>query len=202
MSGTVLTIIAIAAVVVVALIALAAWRASRRRTLRNRFGSEYDHAVDSADSRRAAERDLRDRANRRDQLNLRDIPPAAVARYQQRWDLVQQQFVDGPVPAVHEAQALVTLVMEERGYPTSSADEREEMLSVDHADVMTNFRSATAIEERSRTGKTSTEELRQAMQHYRMLFDRLLGDSVSTDETYPADTAGGSRTRARSRQSS
>ena len=201
MSGTVLTIIAIAAVVVIALLALAAWRSSRRRALRSRFGSEYDHAVDSADSRRAAERDLRARAARRDELNLRELPPAAAARYQEQWALVQQQFVDGPVPAVHEAQALVTHVMQERGYPTSTSDEREEMLSVDHSDVMGEYRSATAIEERSRTGKTSTEELRQAMQHYRMLFDRLLGDSVSGDTAYPADTSNRAETRARSEQS-
>lgn len=187
MSGTVLTIIVIAGVVVIALLALAAWQASRRRTLRNRFGSEYDHTVENADSKRAAERDLRKRAARRDELTLRDLPPAAVARYQERWGLLQQQFVDGPIPAVHEAQALVTLVMQERGYPTATADEREAMLSVDHADVMDNYRSATSIEERSRTGKTTTEDLRQAMQHYRMLFDRLLGDSASTDDAYPTD---------------
>ena len=187
MSGTLLTIVVIAGVVVVALLAIAAWRARRRRALQSRFGSEYDHAVDSADSRRAAESDLRERAARRDQLTLRDIPPASAARYQEGWSLVQQQFVDGPAPAVREAQALVTLVMQERGYPTATADEREAMLSVDHADVMDNYRSATAIEERSRSGNATTEDLRQAMQHYRMLFDRLLGDSVSTGDAYPSD---------------
>jgi hypothetical protein len=41
---------------------------------------------------------------------------------------------------------------------------------------MDNFRSATEIEERSSAGNATTEELRQAMQHYRAIFDRLLGD--------------------------
>ena len=187
MSGTVLTLIIIAAIVVIALVTLAAWQASRRRALRNRFGPEYDHTVEEADNRRAAEKDLRKRAARRDELTLRELSPAAVARYQEHWKLLQQQFVDGPVPAVHEAQALVTLVMQERGYPTSSADEREELLSVDHADVMENYRAATLIEERSRTGGATTEDLRQAMQHYRTLFERLLGDAVNTADAYPVD---------------
>jgi hypothetical protein len=187
MSGTLLTIIVVAAAVLVVVLAIAVWRASRRRTLRKRFGPEYDHAVETAGGRRAAERDLRRRASQRDELNIRDLPPAAAARYQEHWMLLQQQFVDGPVPAVHEAQALVTRVMRERGYPTSSADEREALLSVDHAEMMDDYRSATSIEERSRSGGATTEELRQAMQHYRSLFEQLLGDAVSTNDAYPEE---------------
>ena len=187
MSGTVITVIAVAAVVVIALLALAAWRTQRTRSLRNRFGPEYDHAVDDADKRRDAERDLRGRAKRRDQLEIHDLSPAAAARYQEQWLTVQQQFVDTPAQSVHDAQGLVTTVMRERGYPTDSADERAAMLSVDHADVMDNYRSATDIDARGQAGTATTEDLRQAMQHYRSLFERLLGDAVSTDATYPGD---------------
>ena len=176
MSGAVLAIIIVVAVLVVAAIAIATWRSMQRRKLRNRFGSEYGYAVENADSRRDAERDLRARAAQRDELEIRELAPAAAARYQEQWQLVQAQFVDEPIPAVRDAQTLVTRVMSERGYPTDNEQTRESMLSVDHADVMDNYRAATAIEARSSIGNATTEELRQAMQHYRAIFDRLLGN--------------------------
>jgi len=176
MSSSVLAIVIVVAVLVVVGIAVAVVQSTRRRKLRDRFGPEYDHTVENADSRRDAERDMRTRAAQRDELDIRELTPAAAARYQEQWQSVQQQFVDEPIPAVRDAQTLVTRVMNERGYPTSTTKERESMLSVDHADVMDNFRSATEIEERSSAGNATTEELRQAMQHYRAIFDRLLGD--------------------------
>lgn len=180
MSTVVITVIAIAAAIVVALLVLAAWRARRTQSLRTQFGSEYDYAVEDSDSRRDAERDLRDRAKRRDQLDIRDLSPAAAMRYQEQWLTVQQQFVDTPAQSVHDAQTLVTSVMRERGYPTDTQDERSAMLSVDHSDVMDNYRAATDIDVRGQAGTASTEDLRQAMQHYRTLFDRLLGEAVGS----------------------
>lgn len=185
--STVITVIVVVAVVVVALLALAAWRARRSASLRDRFGPEYDHTVESADKRRDAERDLRDRAKRRDELQIRNLSPAAAQRYQDQWLTVQQQFVDTPAQSVHDAQTLVTTVMRERGYPTDDEDERAEMLSVDHSDVMDTYRSATEIDARGQAGTASTEDLRQAMQHYRSMFDRLLGDAVAADDAYPSD---------------
>lgn len=176
MSGAALVIVIVVAVIVVAALAFVAAQSTRRRRLRNRFGSEYDHTVDNADNRRDAERDLRARAAQRDELEIRELDPAAAARYQDQWQLVQQQFVDEPTAAVRDAQTLVSRVMNDRGYPTDTEKTRESMLSVDHADVMDNYRSATAIEARSSIGNATTEELRQAMQHYRAIFDRLLGN--------------------------
>lgn len=178
MSTGVITGIVIAAVVVVVLLAVVAWQARRTKTLRSRFGPEYDQTVQDADSRRRAERDLQERAKRRDELEIRDLSPAAAQRYQEQWLNVQQQFVDTPAQSVHDAQALVTTVMRERGYPTESEDERAAMLSVDHSEVMDNYRSATDIDGRGQAGTATTEELRQAMQHYRTLFDRLLGEAA------------------------
>ena len=195
--STVITVIVVAAVVVVVLLAIAAWRTRRTQSLRKRFGPEYDRTVEGADKRRQAERDLRERAKRRDQLEIRDLSPAAATRYQEQWLTVQQQFVDAPAQSVHDAQTLVTTVMRERGYPTDSEDERADMLSVDHSEVMDNYRSATEIDARGQAGSATTEELRQAMQHYRSLFDRLLGDAVSGGDAYPGDTVNRTRgTRA------
>src|SRR3954452_25429285 len=129
MSGTALVIvIVIAVLIVIAAIALAVVQNRRRRALRERFGPEYDRTVDGTDSKRQAEKDLRERAAQRDQLDIRELTPAAASRYQEQWTLVQPQFVDTPAAAVRDAQSLVTTVMRERGYPTGDADERESML--------------------------------------------------------------------------
>src|SRR3954470_6561687 len=181
MSGTALTIVIVVAVlIVIAAIVLAVVQSRRRRALKERFGPEYDRTIDVTDSKRQAEKDLRERAAQRDQLDIRELTPAAASRYQEQWTLVQQQFVDTPAEAVRDAQKLVTTVMRDRGYPTDDADERESMLSVDHADIVNRYRSATQIERSSQAGKATTEDLRQAMQHYRSLFDALLGSSLTT----------------------
>ena len=187
MSTVIITVVAVAAVVVVALLVYAAWRARRTQSLRDRFGPEYDRTVADADKRRDAERDLRDRAKRRDELQIRDLTSAAAQRYQEQWLTVQQQFVDTPAQSVNNAQMLVTTVMRERGYPTDTEDERTAMLSVDHSEVMDNYRSATDIDARGQAGTATTEDLRQAMQHYRSLFERLLGNATSSGVAYPND---------------
>jgi hypothetical protein len=201
MSGTVLAIIIIVAVIVViAAVVLAVVQSRRRRTLKDRFGPEYDRTIDLTDSKRRAERDLRERGGRRGQLDIRDLSPAAASHYQEQWTGVQQQFVDLPAAAVRDAQLLVTTVMRDRGYPTGDPDERESMLSVDHADIVNRYRAATQIEARNQAGKATTEELRQAMQHYRSLFDALLGDPHATTgagTTGAGTTGAGTTTGAR-----
>src|SRR3954463_4290234 len=181
MSGSALAVVIVVAIIVlIAIVALAVVQSRRRRALKERFGPEYDRTIDGTDSKRQAEKDLRERAAQRDQLDIRELTPAAASRYQEQWTLVQQQFVDTPAEAVRAAQKLVTTVMRARGYPTDDADERESMLSVDHADIVNRYRSATQIERSSQAGKATTEDLRQAMQHYRSLFDALLGSSLTT----------------------
>src|SRR3954453_12734294 len=181
MSGTALTIvIVIAVLIVIAAIVLAVVQSRRRRSLKERFGPEDDRTIDVTDSKRQAEKDLRERAAQRDQLNIRELTPAAASRYQEQGTLVQQQFVDTPAAAVRDAQSLVTTVMRERGYPTGDADERESMRSVDNSDILKRYRNATQIERSSQAGQATTEDLRQAMQHYRALFDALLGSSLTT----------------------
>src|SRR3954465_14468289 len=126
MSGTALVIVIVVAVlIVIPAIVLAVVQSRRRRALKERFGPEYDRTVDVTDSKRQAEKDLRERAARRDELNIRELSPAAASRYQEQGTVVQQQFVDAPTAAVRDAQTLVTTVMRERGYPTNDVDERE-----------------------------------------------------------------------------
>jgi FtsZ-interacting cell division protein ZipA len=179
-AGLIALIAVLVFLALVVIVGLAIWNNRRRRALQETFGPEYDRTVENADSRREAQRELRDRVQRREQLEIRDLSPAAATRYQREWLVVQQQFVDQPASSVTMAHRLVTQVMGERGYPTDDRDERMDLLSVDHADVMDNYRAASDIESNSQSGRASTEDLRQAMQHYRTLFDRLLGDAAAT----------------------
>jgi FtsZ-interacting cell division protein ZipA len=174
----------IVAVVALLVIALVAWLVTRKRKssqLQDRFGPEYERTVESSDNRRAAERDLRERAERREQLDIRPLDPMSRDRHAASWRQVQEQFVDRPAEAVTDAQTLVTRVMSERGYPVDDPDQQVKDLSVDHADVMDEFRSARQISELNDRKQATTEQLRQAMVHYRALFGRLLGDDHEGD---------------------
>jgi hypothetical protein len=54
-------------------------------------------------------------------------------------------------------------------------DQRVEDLTVDHANVVHHYRAAREIAIRHSRNAASTEELRQALVHYRELFADLLG---------------------------
>jgi FtsZ-interacting cell division protein ZipA len=163
-------------VVAVAVVALVVVMQKRRESakLRDRFGPEYQRTLDRADGRAEAEKELKQRAERREKLDIRSLSPEDRERYAERWRDTQAHFVDNPRSAVHEADALVILVMRERGYPIDDFDRRAADVSVDHPRVVENYRSAHAISVADKENKASTEDLRQAMVHYRALFEDLL----------------------------
>jgi len=174
------TALIIAAVVVVAVVLAALWwRQERTRRLRSQFGDEYDRTIEESDSRRDGERDLRERVDRRDELDIVPLSPDAAARYSEEWRGVQERFVDAPAESVAEADVLVMQVMRDRGYPVDDFDRRAADVSVDHPDVVSNYRSGHAIADRSRAGEADTEELRQAVVHYRSLFEVLLVEDAT-----------------------
>ena len=172
-------LIAIGVVVVLAAIAWRALAARRTRSLQNRFGSEYDRTADELGGTRQAEAELAAREERREQLTIRPLPAEARQRYAGQWQAIQAQFVDSPAAAVAAADGLVTSVMADRGYPTDDFEQRAADVSVDHPNVVQNYREARDISRASERGQATTEDLRRAMQNYRALFDELLGDDVS-----------------------
>ena len=182
MSSTLIVVMVI--VVVVLALAAVAWMAMRRRALRERFGPEYDRAVSEQDSRTAAERELRDRERRHAELELRDLDPQSRTQYADQWRDIQARFVEEPNAAVSAADELVTRLVAERGYPTGDYDEAVSHLSVEHARTLGHYRDAHEINLRNERGEASTEQLRQALVHYRELFADLLGDNP----VRPADT--------------
>jgi hypothetical protein len=179
-------IVVVAVVVVLALAAVALGR-GRSAALRRRFGPEYDRTVDEEGGRRAAEASLRDRAKRRDELEIRELPSDARLQFATQWRDVQSGFVDDPRRAVDDADGLVQEVMRERGYPVEEFDERIEMVSVDHPELAENYRVAHSIQRRSGTDAASVDDLREAFQRYRALFDDLLADAADVDDDAPAD---------------
>ena len=112
--------IIILAVFVIAVLAVVALTASNRRSLRQRFGPEYDRAVAQHDNRTAAEQELRERERRHAELELRPISDDARARYAKEWEKLQLRFVDEPNDAVRDGDDLVTRLVAERGYPTGA----------------------------------------------------------------------------------
>jgi hypothetical protein len=186
--STVQIVVIVVLVVVVVLLGAAAWMVVRRRSLRERFGPEYDRVVAEQDSRLAAERELRARERRHAELDLRPLSEESRSRYATAWEEIQAKFVDAPNDAVGEADRLVTELIAERGYPTENYEEQLSHLSVDHARTLEHYRDAHEINLQNERGEASTEQLRVALVHYRALFSELLGE---TPDAFRASTGTG-----------
>jgi hypothetical protein len=167
-------VVAVAIVAAVLVLAFAAMRAAQTKRLRQQFGPEYDRAVGWADSRRAAEADLRAREERVRAIELRPLTPEAREMYTDAWRTVQAQFVDDPDGAVTSADGLIRSVMHDRGYPVEDFDQRAADISVDHPDVVENYREGHRLAHEPRNGDDTTEDRRLAMRHYRALFEELV----------------------------
>ena len=164
------------AILVVAAVALVAIVARNRRTamLRNRFGPEYDRAIANRDDKRTAEAELLARQKQRAQFDIKPLSEADRLRFAVEWRDLQERFLDEPAESADAADALITRVMEARGYPMKDFDTQAELLSVDHPETVENYRLAHAVQLRSQAQQASTEELREALLRYRSLFDELL----------------------------
>jgi hypothetical protein len=174
--------VALAAVAIAIVATIATRRRSRVRSaeLHQRFGPEYDRAVEEFGSPARAERELAKRTRRVAHLQFRELSDGERVRFASSWNRIQQQFVDDPTGAVMGANELIKEVMRARGYPVDDFEQRVVDLSVDHADVVQHYRAARALAEPNRKGQGTTEELRQAVVHFRALFADLLQEPVSS----------------------
>ena len=168
-------IVVILAAIVAAAVA-AWWFLNKRRSehLHQRFGPEYDRLIREEGGRRRAESELERREKRVKHFDIQPLEKQDRERFAQSWQADQARFVDDPKGAVLEADRLVTEVMKARGYPVGNFEERVSDISVDHAQLVENYRAACDIAERQKRGEASTEDLRKAMVYYRALFDDLL----------------------------
>jgi hypothetical protein len=180
---TALVVVIVVLVLIAA--AVAAFVVQRRRSsrLRERFGPEYGVAVDRADDRRSAERELHQREKRRSNLDIKPLPRESAERYRAEWDSLQTSFVDAPGTTVELADRLVLRMMRESGYPVDDFDQRADDISVDYPEVAQNYRSAHRVAVAQSKGEADTEQLRQAVTAYRRLFDALLPDDHEPEPT-------------------
>ncbi|MFD4790459.1 hypothetical protein ACFWN1_26080 [Streptomyces sp. NPDC058459] len=181
----------IAIVVILILIAAGVWLVTRRRRrrLQEKFGPEYDRAVQSGESRREAERELQAREKRHRDLDLKELSPEERDRYATEWQGAQERFVDHPAQSVDDADRLVTQLMRDRGYPTDGFEQQLRDLSVEHAQTLEHYRDAHEVSLRNENGEATTEDLRGAMVRYRTLFDDLLGGGRPHHESTGHDAA-------------
>ena len=169
--------IAIGVIIIIALIAVGVWfyyRQFRSRRLKERFGAEYDHTVRKLRDRDLAETELQKREERVKRYHIVPLSDADCTAYEERWVAIQGRFVDDPRRAVEEGHQLIFAVMKKRGYPTSDFEQAAADLSVEYPEFVSNYREATRIADDNRRGAAKTEDLRQALVHYRALFRELL----------------------------
>jgi len=169
--------IILAAVVALGLFEIGDWffyRKKQSHKLQEHFGPEYDRTVNELGSRTKGESELKAREKRVERLDILPLAPPEAARFSEAWQALQGRFVDNPKGVVVQAEQLVRELMEKRGYPMGDFERRAGDISVDHPDVVANYRSAQAIAVRDQKGTADTEELRKAVVHYRALFDELL----------------------------
>lgn len=176
-SAQILVIAIIVVVIVVAVLISITARKRRSQKLRERFGPEYDRVVKNEGDVHKGEQVLEFRQKHREKFKVRALSPTDRSSYSYRWNEVQAQFVDDPKGAVTLADGLVTDVMQARGYPITDFEQRAADISVDHPEVVDNYRAAHDIALRHGRGQASTEDLRKAMVHYRALFEELLDDN-------------------------
>lgn len=185
LSDTQIVLILIVAVIVLG--GLWFWmRRSRSDALKDRFGSEYDRTVDQVGDERKAETLLAEREKRVSSYSIRALEPQMRDHFIATWRDVQAQFVDDPNYAVTRADDLLGEVMRARGYPMADFPDRADDLSVDHPEVVENYRRGHDIAVRHSRGEASTEDLRRAMIHYRTLFDDLVHEpELGANHTAP-----------------
>lgn len=174
MDNTTLMVVAAVAVIVLLAVVWMVTQQRRRAHLKDRFGPEYDQALQKHADPRAAERELLNRERRVATFDIKPLTREDAGRFTEAWRLIQSRFVDDPKAAVVDADRLVDEVMRMRGYPIADFEQRAADISVDHPRVVSNYRSARQIAGRNTRGETDTEELRQALVHYRELFADLL----------------------------
>jgi type II secretory pathway component PulK len=161
-------------VVVIVVGAFLFWQWRRSAALKQKFGPEYQRAVGQFGGERKAEAELAAREKRVRDLDIRTLTPEEQTRFSDAWKKAQARFVDEPSQAAAEADTLVKELMQTRGYPVGDFEQRAADISVDHPNVVSNYRRAREIALRNNAGKATTEDIRQAMVHYRSLFEELL----------------------------
>jgi hypothetical protein len=181
MDTTTVILVSIAIVAV----AVAVWmylQKERSRKLKQTFGPEYDRIVARERNPRRAEAILDQREKRIAKLPIRALSPEESDHFAVEWRRAQESFVDDPRGAVSRADHLITEALRAKGYPMGDFEQKAADLSVDHPHVVQSYRAAHQIAQRDASGQASTEDLREAMRHYRSLFEDVVHVRIGSYE--------------------
>jgi hypothetical protein len=178
----VLALVAIGIVVVVGILLARKAKQKSVARLRARFGPEYDRMV-SQHGKRRAQKLLEEREERSRKIVVRPLSVESRQRFVQAWRSVQSHFVDTPAKAVMEADHLLEQLMSQRGYSVGDYEQQASDLSVHHPRLVENYRMARVIADSQKRGEATTDDLRQALIQYRVLYEELLGRPIS----YPTE---------------
>jgi hypothetical protein len=179
---TTTAIILVIAIIAISVAAWALFQRDRTRKLKAHFGPEYDRVLQHEKSARHAEAILDDRRKRVAKYHIRPLTGEERDHFAAEWRRVQEHFVDNPRSAVSQADGLINEALRARGYPMNDFEQQAADLSVDYPSVVENYRIAHEIAMDDKHAAVSTEDLRKAMQHYRSLFEDVLGAHISNYE--------------------
>ncbi|MFD7730350.1 hypothetical protein ACFV6F_08200 [Kitasatospora phosalacinea] len=188
-SGLIVALVLVLAVVAAG--GVLALRRQQRPSLSRRFGPEYGRTVARYDGdTAAAERELARRVERHRELKLTPLGGAERARAEQQWREAQAHFVDAPGQALAEAEALLSQVARDRGYPDTDVDAQVDAISVDHGEHVESYRVLRTLAAADPAGSApDTEEQRRALLGARDLFTALVGaDGAPQPATRPDST--------------
>jgi hypothetical protein len=175
-------LVAVIFLIIGGVIAMAAMRVQRTRRLKERFGPEYERAVNELGDKRQAESELDARLAHVNALNIRPLTAEEVNRYALEWQGTQTEFVDEPLTALQKADRLIRDVMKARGYPVEDFEQRAADISVDYPELVTDYRGLHLIAVKEAEDEVGTEEMRQAMVHGRALFENLIKQEPTAEE--------------------
>ena len=160
--STTAVVVIVLVLLIVAVLGIVLARRRRSTQLQEHFGPEYERSVASSGDRRAAEAELAERRQRREEFDVRDLRPEERDRFRGSWNEIQRDFVDDPRRALHSADLLVVEVMRLRGYPVEDDfDRRADDLSVDHPRVVQHYREACEVRDASADGAADVDTERQ-----------------------------------------
>jgi len=178
---TQLILVAVVFLIIGGLVGMALVRTQRTKNLKERFGPEYERALNEMGDRRQAETELQARLAHVKALDIRPLTAEEVNRYSLEWQATQTEFVDEPLTALQKADRLIREVMKAKGYPVEDFEQRAADISVDYPELVTDYRGLHLIAVKEADEKVGTEEMRQAMVHGRALFENLIKQEPKTE---------------------
>jgi FtsZ-interacting cell division protein ZipA len=192
-TGLIVTIVVVVVVVILLLAIFFAVRRSRARRLeqqrersREEFGSEYDRTVQEKGSEEEADKELRRRRGSVER-NVEPLSDERRQHFEGQWGEVERVFVDNPERSIEMADRTVSDILHERRFITDSSqsdEETERNLAAMHPDVADDYREARRMRadvvarsggsSGDEAGEQSTEDLRQTIQRYRTVYERIV----------------------------